>query len=109
MEREYGSPYTSPAYHMDLGTLTALRRLGVPWGTSHMVAMSVQLGCVSLPVLQWLVEQGAPPGNERELLAAVLRGRGRGMGAEAEAWLRGLAAAAAGAEAEAAAAAAGGA
>ncbi len=50
----------------DRGTLTALRRLGVPWGKDDVVVWAVQGRC-ELPVLRWLLEQGAPVGRARDL------------------------------------------
>ncbi len=89
----------------DRGTLNALRRLGVPWGAGCMVMWAVGEGC-QVPVLRWLVEQGAPLGSmgylEQAVAAAPRRGR---LGAEAAAWLQGLATAAEAAAAAAAAAA----
>ncbi len=96
MEGGFWGPYTMPACNEDLGTLTTLRQLGVPWGSQQVVVDVVQ--CTrypKLPVLCWLVAQGAPRGSEADLVAMGLHP-----------WLRALAAAAAGAEGEAAAAAA---
>ncbi len=64
------SPYLHPAKCGDLGTLTALRRLGVPWGAGNVVAQAVREGC-SEPALRWLVEQGAPVGSEQEVEQAA--------------------------------------
>ncbi len=52
------SPYASAAAIGDLGTLTALRRLGVPWGAGDVVAQAVRERC-SAPALLWLAGQGA--------------------------------------------------
>ncbi len=59
------SPYVPAAARGDLGTLTALRRLGVPWGAEDVVAQAVRRGC-SVPALRWLKEQGAPVGRSKE-------------------------------------------
>ncbi len=53
----FSSPYIEPAKRGDRGTLEALRRLGVPWGTWDMAAAAVKAGCAG-PGLRWLVEQG---------------------------------------------------
>ncbi len=55
----------------DRGMLTALRRLGVLWGAEDVVVQALGLGC-EMPVLRWLVEQGAPVGS-KEALAGVLQ------------------------------------
>ncbi len=59
------SPYVPAAARGDLGTLTALRRLGVPWGAEDVVAQAVRRGC-SVPALRWLKEQGSPVGRSEE-------------------------------------------
>ncbi len=81
------------ALKADRGMLTALRRLGVPWGTEDVVVQAVRHGC-KLPVLRWLVEQGAPMGRAQDMEEAVGAVRGGGLSAEEAAWLRGLAGAA---------------
>ncbi len=97
-----GSPYVLAAEKADRGTLAALRRLGVPWDAPDTVVQAVRHGC-ELPVLRWLVEQGAPVGRAGDMEEAVARRVGReDLNAEEAAWLRGLAGAA---EAAAAAAA----
>ncbi len=78
LHREARSMYHTALRHRDLCTLTALRRLGVPWGAGDVVAKAVREGC-GMPVLRWLVEQGAPVGSTRELRQAVRCG---GLGAE---------------------------
>ncbi len=65
-------PYLHPAINGDLGTLTALRRLGVPWGVENVVVRAVWGKC-SVPVLRWLVEQGAPVGSREEVEEAAAR------------------------------------
>ncbi len=52
------SPYAPAAANGDLGTLTALRRLGVPWGAKNVMEEAVRVGCRA-PALHWLAEQGA--------------------------------------------------
>ncbi len=53
------SPYMPAAVAGDRGTLTALRRLGVPWGEGFGVELAVRKGC-PVPVLRWLEAQRAP-------------------------------------------------
>ncbi len=65
------SPYVSAAANDDLGTLTALRRLGVPWGAGDVVVQAVDYLC-SVGALRWLLEQGAPVGS-REAMEASLQ------------------------------------
>ncbi len=54
------SPYVVPAVAGDLCTLTALRRLGVPWGAEDMAARVWPKPGLAPAALHWLVEQGAP-------------------------------------------------
>ncbi len=54
------SPYVFPAVAGDLGTLTALRRMGVPWGAEDMAAVVWPKPGLAPAALHWLVEQGAP-------------------------------------------------
>ncbi len=84
--------YIEAAKNGDRGTLTALRRLGVPWGVEDALARAVRAGC-QVPVLRWLAEQGAPAGSARGMSRAV----GQALAkmpwmytAEAAAWMRGL-------------------
>ncbi len=56
------SPYASAAARGDLGTLTTLRRLGVPWGAEDVVVQAVRERC-SVPAMRWLEDQGAPAGS----------------------------------------------
>ncbi len=78
----------------DRSTLAALRRLGVPWGAEDVVVKAVQhCGC-ELPVLRWLVKQGAPVGRAQDMEEAVARRVGWDLSAEEAAWLRGVAGAA---------------
>ncbi len=60
------SPYASAAARGDLGTLTALRRLGVPWSAENVVAQAVREGAAE-HAMRWLEEQGAPGGSEEEV------------------------------------------
>ncbi len=84
--------YARSAAKGDLATVTALRRLFVPWGSLDTLARAVQLGCCE-QALRWLVQQGVPVGEVEEMEAAVQAAvRDQGLGAEAAAWLRGLAA-----------------
>ncbi len=87
------SPYVSAAARGDLGTLTALRRLGVPRGAEDVVMQAGREGA-GVPALQWLVEQGARvwPEDEEDRAVAweVYLGT---MEPQTAAWLRGLAAA----------------
>ncbi len=89
-----GSPYIPAAVNGDRDTLTALRQVGVPWCSQDVVACAVKSGC-GLPVLRWLVQQGAPVGSRREM-AEALAGRPEaleaGLDAETKAWLLDLAA-----------------
>ncbi len=90
------SPYVPAARNGDLGTLTALRRLGVPWGAGDVVTQAVEEGA-ELPALRWLVEQGAPVGSREQVQSArrcaELRANHSGM--DVVAWLGSLGAAAA--------------
>ncbi len=87
----WGEPaYMAPAISRQLGTLAALRRLGVPWGAEDVVVQAVEQRC-AVPVLWWLVEQGAPVGSQAAMEAAVAGTRHR-LSAEGGAWLRGVAA-----------------
>ncbi len=61
------SMYESAGEAGDLGTLTALRRLGVPWGAEDVVANAVLYEGVTAAALHWLVEQGAPVGSRKDL------------------------------------------
>ncbi len=88
-----GAPYVMAAGKGDMGTLAALRRLGVPWGPGDGLAEAVNRGCVE-PALRWLVEQGMPVGRAKAMVEAVACAAFRGdLSPEAAAWLRGLAAA----------------
>ncbi len=93
-------PYVAAAANGDLGTLAALRRLGVPWGSDDELVDAIEWRCCE-PALRWLAGQGMPVGGAEEMEEAVaFAEKVRDLSAEAAAWLRGLAAggAAAGAE-----------
>ncbi len=86
------NPYVDAAEVGGLGTLSALRRLGVPWGSNDGLVTAIKGRCCE-PALRWLVEQGLPVGGAGEVEEAVARvEKWRALGAEAAAWLRGLAA-----------------
>ncbi len=55
--REYlgpAPPYLRPAAAGDLCTLTALRRLGVPWGVPDVVVRAVREVATPVSALRWL-------------------------------------------------------
>ncbi len=90
-----GFTYVEPAKKGDLGTVTALRRLGVPWGGRDVVVLALVQGCHE-PGVRWLVEQGAPMGRAGEVEKAMVHVVGcTHWSAAGEEWLRGLVAAAA--------------
>ncbi len=84
------SPYARAAASGDLGTLTALRRLGVLWGSWDVAVQAVRRGC-SAPALRWLKEQGAPLGSREAMEAALDSVGASDAGAEVAAWLHSLA------------------
>ncbi len=85
------SPYEMAAKSGDRGTLEALRRLGVPWGTDGLVARALWAGC-PLSAARWLVEQGASVGSAGDMDRAVARGMAQErLSADEAAWLRALA------------------
>ncbi len=63
--------YAAAASKGNLGMLSCLRRLGVPWSEDTVWA-TVVMGNSQLPVVRWLVEQGAPL---RKVVDAVGLGR----------------------------------
>ncbi len=69
-EASGGRLYVEAAKRGDRATLTALRRLGVPWGAGDVVVQAVGAGA-DPPALRWLVEQGAPVGERRDRRRAV--------------------------------------
>ncbi len=84
-------PYTAAARNGERGTLIALRRLGVLFGTQGVAAHVVEQAREGRAV-RWLVEHGALVGSREEMDGAL------GLAVwdyseEAAAWLRGLAAA----------------
>ncbi len=85
------SPYTWPAMCGDLSTLTALRRLGVPWGVEDVLVRAVRKHS-GVDALRWLEEQGAPVGPKDGMYEAVaLEVDFRNMEPKTAVWLRGLA------------------
>ncbi len=48
------APYAIVAQSCDLGTLVALRRLGVPWGMDDLVAVAAYNGDTAVAALRWL-------------------------------------------------------
>ncbi len=82
------SPYTAAARNGDRGTLTALWRLGVPWGGQDTVVQAACREC-ELPAVRWMWEHGAPRGTPEELVRAAAKVE-QWAGPMAE-WLRGLA------------------
>ncbi len=89
MPPERRSFYELSAAAGDLGTLTALRRLGVPWGAGNVVArVALCTGCPPA-ALHWLVEQGAPVGSHRDVQQALER-LGEGSCRGVKDWLLGL-------------------
>ncbi len=83
--------YVRAAKNGDRATLTALRRLGVPWGAEDLVVRAVGWGC-PMPALQRLVKHRAPVGSVEAMERAVGQVVQRGaLSAEEGAWLRGLA------------------
>ncbi len=61
------SPYVPAAAAGTLGTLIALRHLGVPWGARGVVVSVAACDGFATAALHWLVEQGAPVGSYRDL------------------------------------------
>ncbi len=74
VHRGSSSPYVSAAVAGDLATLTALRRLGVPWGAQDIAAMVWPYPGLTPAARHWLVEQGAPGDWQK------VRDRARGNG-----------------------------
>ncbi len=77
-------PYLKAARRDDAATLSCLHRLGVPWNAS--VLQRAVEKRVRLPVLRWLVEQGAPWDGEAVARAVREAGEVSGFG-DAAAWL----------------------
>ncbi len=81
-------PYVSAGQGGDLATLSCLRRLGVPWGGRAYrgpVQDWMQAGEVPLPVLRWLVEQGAP-WDQEAVRESVRRAKEAGQFGDTVAW-----------------------
>ncbi len=83
------SLYESAAAAGDLGTLTALRRLGVPWGAGNVVASVLAWSDLPPAALRWLVEQGAPVGSRKDLLHAF-KSKRKGLDRSTRDWLLSL-------------------
>ncbi len=80
-----GSPYGNAARNEDKGTLATLRRLGVPWDWDGLLVQAVERA-YELPVLRWLVEQGAPFGAGNLQRAVQSRGLDGEKAAELLSW-----------------------
>ncbi len=87
-EASGGRLYVEAAARGDRATLTALRRLGVPWGAGDVVVQAVGAGA-DPPALRWLVEQGAPVGERRDRRRAVAS-RTRALSDDVLDWLETL-------------------
>ncbi len=88
--RAQGAAYAMAAEKGDMCTLTALRRLGVPWDADVMLAAVLRGSTV--PVLRWLLEQGAPRCSVEDVDRAEEEEEGCGfVCSEVKVWLRGLA------------------
>ncbi len=59
-EGERQDPYVAAGTEWGRGMMGCLRRLGVLWDEQVVRRVAKQQGCMTLPVLRWLVEQGAP-------------------------------------------------
>ncbi len=92
LQTEGGSPYVEAARQGDLGTLAALRRLGVPWGAQDLVLQAVRRE-FKVSAMRWLVEHGAPVGDKVLFKWEVDNVRYGRVGTEDAAWLRSLVAA----------------
>ncbi len=64
------SPYKVAAAAGDLGTLTALRRLRVPWVADDVMARVVRCKGYAPAALLWLVENGTPVGCRKDVQQA---------------------------------------
>ncbi len=85
LQNEYGrNPYAAAGRHGDLATLRHLRHIGVPWGRN--VLREAVERRAELPVLRWMVEQGAPWDSQAVHHALVCINRA-GMFKESRAWL----------------------
>ncbi len=98
-------PYVAAGCRGDRAVLSALRRLGVPWGYSKVLRAVVDLGGTAA-VVRWMVENGAPwdgaavadavagarrlgPGHEAAAVWLERYGAGRGRTGVGKAGLRG--------------------
>ncbi len=86
-EQPAAHPYHSPAKKGDLGTLTAMRRLGVPWCGRNVITKAFD-EC-PLPAVRWLAAQGAPVGK-RTVMEFVAKKMRRSADARAARWLQRL-------------------
>ncbi len=87
-EASGGRLYVETAARGDRVTLTALRRLGVPWGAGDVVVQAAWAGAHP-PALRWLVEQGAPVGDRYGVHKALWYRLGR-LSSDTMAWLDAL-------------------
>lgn len=81
---KHGPAYLKAAYYGDKGGLEALRRAGVPWGAG-VVAEATGCGC-PLPVVRWLLAEGAPVGSEEEVEVALKTVQGSSGAGVVGAW-----------------------
>ncbi len=79
-------PYVMAGRYGDMATMACLRRLGVPWH-AWVLLWAVQTQEVSLDVLRWMVEQGAP-WDRMAVAEAVDFVYGRQSESESFAWLK---------------------
>ncbi len=81
---ESGAAYLEAAYYGNRGVLETLRRAGVPWGEG-VVVEAIGCGC-PLPVVRWLLAEGAPVGSEEEVEAALKEVEASSEAGVVEAW-----------------------
>ncbi len=79
-------PYLMAGLYGDVATMACLRRLGVPWH-AQVLRWAVESCEVSLDVLRWMVEHGAP-WDRRAVAEAVSRKSVPKSQAESLAWLK---------------------
>ncbi len=83
------SAYMVAAKEGDLGTVTALRRLGLPWGAGGVVDRAVREGC-EVAVVRGLWELGAPMADRHWVMDTVFareRARGRELSSDSIQWV----------------------
>lgn len=88
--------YMAAAKEGDLATVTALQRLGLPWGAGDVVDRAVREGC-EVPVVRGLWELGAPMADRHWVMDTVFaqqRSRGRQLSSESIQWVMRLVASA---------------